>query len=578
MGRRKITIKHWIFKIIIAGLAVMVAMFLAAPWYAGAKMQNQAREANEKMTGMYLKFLDNSVDGINKLLSQFAASTYDISVLAMTEDKLERYEAKMNVMQKLKDAAMIYNVFDGIFVYSQSKDEDVFLCQVGAGGNGAQVTDMKAIMKNFETNYSFNNWELVHYGNRDYIMRVVKTGSTSCGAWIDAASLIRPLKSNDNKELGTVLFLDREGRIISSSERELSGNPALSEENNGHVIKVQEKRYLQTIEDSRYLPVSMAILIPEEQYMGDIYFVQNVLGCLLALGMLTFPILGKLLSRNISKPVEQLIATMNEIQNGNMEARANPKGKFSEFDQMGQYFNNMISEIQRLQKDVYERKISEQKIQLQYLQTQIRPHFFLNTLNAIYSFSLVKRNDLIEKMVVCLSKYFGYRFKSTDSFVTLGEEKEHIENYLELHQLRYQDQFLCQLEIEEVLLDAKLPPLMIQTFVENSLKYGFLKDRVFEMEIVAEVLNIEDTQKLKITITDNGPGYEPEVLEEADEKGKVLHGHGQGIGINNVMQRLELIYHGQAEVKLSNMPGGGACSELIMPLEFAEEEETEVEA
>lgn len=576
MGRKKITMKHWIFKIIVAGFAVMAAMFLAVPWYAGAKMQKQAMKSNEKMTGMYLKFLDSSVDGINKLLSQFATSTYDISVLAMTEDKLERYEAKMNVMQKLKDASAIYNVFDGIFVYSQSAFEDAFLCQVGQGGNGTQVTDMKVIMKHFEANYSFNNWELVHYGNRDYLMRVVKTGSTSCGAWIDAASLIRPLKSNDNKELGTVLFLNREGRIISSSERELSGNPVLSEENNGHVIKVQEKRYLQTMEDSRYLPVSMAILIPEEQYMRDIYFVQNVMGLLLALGLLIFPVLGKLLSRNISVPVEQLIASMSEVQKGNLEVRVKPEGKFFEFDQMGRYFNNMISEIQRLQKDVYERKISEQKIQLQYLQTQIRPHFFLNTLNAIYSFSLVKRNDLIEKMVVCLSKYFGYRFKSTDAFVTLGEEKEHIENYLELHQLRYQDQFFCQIEIEEVLLDAKLPPLIIQTFVENSLKYGFLKDRVFEVEIIAEVLKVEDTQMLKITITDNGPGYEPEVLDEAAETGKVTYSHGQGIGINNVMQRLELIYHGEARIKLSNIPGGGACSEIMIPLAFAEEEEMEV--
>lgn len=202
----KSTIKQWIFRMVFGGLIVMTAVFLIVPWYAGSRMRNQAQQSNEKLTKMYLAFWDNSVSGVNKVLSQFASGSYDISVLARPADKLERYMAKNNVMQKLEDAAMVYNVFDGIFVYSQSTAEDAFLCQVGSGGSGIQVRHMKAIMKTYEDKYSLNTWALVKYEDREYLMCVVKTGSTSCGAWIDAAALTNPLRDMDYDKTGTVLF------------------------------------------------------------------------------------------------------------------------------------------------------------------------------------------------------------------------------------------------------------------------------------------------------------------------------------------------------------------------------------
>ncbi len=575
MQKRKITLKRWILKTVLVGLLAMAAIVLIVPWYIGSKMRNQAREANEKLAAVYLEFLDTNVEGLNKLLSQFAANTYDISILAISEDKMQRYFSEQNVMQKLEDASMIYNVFDGIFVYSDSKIDQKFLCQVGSGGNGRQVGQMKEIVRDFEKNYSVNTWELVQYEDQEYMMRVVKTGSTYCGAWIETSSLIRPFKNIQFDEMGTALFLDREGKVLHGAVGMCADMERLSEENNGRIVRLDGAKYLQIAQSSRVMPVSMVILMPEEVYLGDIYTIQNVIGLLLGISLLIFPVLWRLLSRNVSRPVDQLTQAMEEVQKGKLEVRIKPEGKFLEFEETGRYFNGMVSEIERLKRDVYERTISEQKTELQYLQTQIRPHFFLNALNVIYSFSLVKRNDLIEKMVVCLSKYFSYRFQSTDSFTRFGYEIEHIENYLELQRLRYHNEFESQIEVEEVLLDAKLPPLVIQTFVENSLKYGISKDKAFELEITAEPLTVGKEQKLQITIIDNGPGYEQEVLDAVGKRQQIRHSHGQGIGINNVIQRLRLLYQEEAWVQISNMEGGGACSVIVIPLEFAEEDEEE---
>lgn len=593
--RHKVTLQKWIIRNMILCVIVAAAMVFAIPWFIGARMREQAAKSNEKLSEVYLEFLDSNVEGINKVLSQFAANSYDISILARSADALERHLAKNNVMQKLEDTSILYHMFDGIFVVSDSEAENLFLCQVGQRGNGRQVSDMKRIMEDFTEKYPANTWVLIREEDADYLLRVVSGGSTSCGAWIDVSSLSIPLEKIEYSDTGTVLFVDEDGYAVGRKERVLPDEGRLSVEQDVSLIRIEGERYLQIVKASRTLPVSMAILVPEEKYTGNIYLIQNIIGLVLAAALLMIPLLWRMLSGSVSRPVERLVESMDEVQKGNLSIRVKTGSRFREFEEIGIYFNNMVAEIGRLTEDVYERKIREQRIQLQYLQAQIRPHFFLNTLNVIHSFSLVKRNDLIEQMVVCLSRYFSYRFRDPDAMVCLREEKEHIENYLQLHRLRYQNAFSCEVEMEEVLLDAKIPPLVIQTFVENSLKYGMTTDRNLDLEIVAEAVcadrdcgreEAEDPlpegalrqdeigeQKLCITITDNGPGYEEEVLEAVRNGEPLQKGHGQGIGINNVIQRLKLLYGEAAWVRLSGTPGAGACSEIFLPLVFMEEEE-----
>ncbi len=600
MLKRKTTLKRWIIRNMLLCFIVAAVTVLVLPWFIGAKMREQSMEANEMLSEVYLEFLDSNVEGINKVLSQLAVNTYEISILARSSDALERHIAKYHVMQKLEDTSILYHMFDGIFVKSESETEEIFLCQVGQKGSGRQVSDMKRIMEEFESNYPPNTWVLIKDKETDYLVRVVSGGSTSCGAWLDVSSLSIPLEKIDYSETGTVLFVDEDGAAVGRQGGPFPDEYRVSEQKNGNLIQIEGERYLQIIKSSRTLPVSMVILVPEERYTGNIYLIQNIIGLALAAALLSIPLLWRMLSGSVSRPVEQLVGSMNEVQKGNLSVRVRTGSRFREFEEIGSYFNNMVTEIGRLQKDVYERKIREQRIWLQYLQAQIRPHFFLNTLNVIHSFSLVKRNDLIEQMTVCLSRYFSYRFRDPDAMASLREEKEHIENYLKLHRLRYQNDLLCGVEIEEVLLDAEIPPLIIQTFVENSLKYG-MRSKNLNLEVIAEAICIEKActkednevctqdpyqgnevqenripeQKLRITITDSGPGYEEEVLTAVKNGETVKKGHGQGIGINNVIQRLKLLYGEAAWVQLSNMPQSGACSEIILPLVFREEESTD---
>src|SRR5690606_16872282 len=107
-----------------------------------------------------------------------------------------------------------------------------------------------------------------------------------------------------------------------------------------------------------------------------------------------------------------------------------------EFQMLGQSFNSMMDEIQTLRINVYEEQISKQKEELQRLQLQVKPHFFLNTLNIIYNLAKVKSYERVQEMTISLINYFRFMFRSNTSFVMLHEDLEHTRNFLRIHSLR----------------------------------------------------------------------------------------------------------------------------------------------
>ena len=184
---------------------------------------------------------------------------------------------------------------------------------------------------------------------------------------------------------------------------------------------------------------------------------------------------------------------------------------------------------------------------------QIKPHFFLNCLNIIYSLVNAGRYSLIQTMVVRLSDYFRYIFRTTDSFVNVEKELEHVENYLQIQAVRYPDRFIYKIRRYTDTKNIIIPPMMIQTFVENSIKYGFSNPIRDQLKIGIRVL--EEEEIYSITIRDNGKGFPPEVLKKLQEKSSLEDENGNHIGIQNTLKRLELLYQNRAIVEFENEEG-----------------------
>jgi two-component system sensor histidine kinase YesM len=260
-----------------------------------------------------------------------------------------------------------------------------------------------------------------------------------------------------------------------------------------------------------------------------------------------------------------MLSAMKHIRDGNLEARIKPYPTSDEFQTVNDTFNNMIDQIHELKINIYEEKINRQKSELKHLQLQINPHFFLNSLNIIHTLARAKDFELIQEMTLCLIQYFRYMFRSNLTFVMLKDELQHVRNYIRIQELRFPESLSFQLEAPEFLLNTPVPPLIIHTFVENTIKYAVTLDDPVKLAVKIELM---ENNCIKITISDSGKGFKEDILKELKAGHSIIDEQGEHIGIWNVQRRIQLLYKDQAKITLANGKPKGALIEIILPLEI----------
>lgn len=196
------------------------------------------------------------------------------------------------------------------------------------------------------------------------------------------------------------------------------------------------------------------------------------------------------------------------------------------------------------------------KAEIKALQAQINPHFLFNALNTITSFVRIDPNKARE-LIINLSTYLRYNLEIGDKPVDIYKEIEQVKAYIEVEKARFGDKLNVIYDIDDN-LDIKIPSLIIQPIVENSVKHGILKgDKKGTIKII--IKKIED-KKVKIIIEDNGIGIPQEIIEKVCE-GSMKENK---IGVSNVNNRLKHIY-GRG-LKIERLNKGTKTTFIIEPL------------
>ena len=158
-------------------------------------------------------------------------------------------------------------------------------------------------------------------------------------------------------------------------------------------------------------------------------------------------------------------------------------------------------------------------------------------------------------------------FKSNLSFVSLKDELKHIQNYIRIQELRFPKSLKYEINAPDYLLVKMIPPLIIHTFVEISMKYAVTLDEPVTLRIdIVYVENTDIEPCYKIVIRDTGKGYSQAVLDQLSSGNRVIDEQGDHIGIWNVQQRLKLLYKGRAKLTIGNVEPHGASAEIILPM------------
>ncbi|MBQ9211580.1 MAG: histidine kinase [Clostridia bacterium] len=278
--------------------------------------------------------------------------------------------------------------------------------------------------------------------------------------------------------------------------------------------------------------------------------------------LLILPISWFVLRKLVIQPLGELIKAIREIEHGNTKYRIPEKSTSSEFDQLNKQFNRSVERIDSTNKQIYETRLENEKTRIQYLTQQMQPHFVLNTLNLIYSME-PSQYKLMQKTIQCLSRYFRYIAHVSDPLVPVEAELEHVKNYFQLQQIRYPDNFDYHIYCPEELLEALIPPIVIQTFAENAIKHSLTIGEQNQVEVSIEK---ENDERIHIQIHDSGTGYPQEVLEKIWTFQQTRQKQeGLGLGIQNTIERIDLIYEEGTDLVFSNAPQGGAQVDIYLP-------------
>lgn len=189
--------------------------------------------------------------------------------------------------------------------------------------------------------------------------------------------------------------------------------------------------------------------------------------------------------------------------------------------------------------------------QLQALKMQLHPHFLFNTLNAVSTLVRTQRNEAATDMIAGLSDLLRLTLESGGTQeVSLKQELDFLERYLDIEQIRFGDRLCVQMDIEPATLRARVPTLLLQPLVENAIRHGIaMRAEAGRVEIRAA----RDNGMLCLQVRDDGPG-----LPDGD-------GFHNGVGLANTMARLQRLYGDAQRVTFANAADGGALVTLELP-------------
>lgn len=314
---------------------------------------------------------------------------------------------------------------------------------------------------------------------------------------------------------------------------------------------------------SPYTSWKIISIIPLNEVLGDLIFIKNTVIMLAIVCLLLVLIFSFAVSSVLLKPLNQLTTAMAEIKNGNLSTRVRVRSH-DETKMLADSFNSMAQNIEDLINKVYSAQLKQTEAELKALQNQINPHFLYNTLESIRGAALVHGLHSIAAMAKSLSMLFRYSISGKD-LVTIGDELQHLENYIAIQNFRHENKFEVIYNIPEELHGCKILKLTLQPLIENSIKHG-LEMKLGKGKIKITILEAEGL--ITVEISDDGISMPPEKLGELNRlleedisiQNEVQSGEaapsGTGIGVRNVNLRIKLQFGRQYGLRFMESPSG----------------------
>ena len=333
----------------------------------------------------------------------------------------------------------------------------------------------------------------------------------------------------------------------------------------GNIVKVNNKHYHIHKEALPESSLILYTLVSMEFQRSLVTYGILFLGLAGILMVIMIPPLTLRITKKNLQAIDELQSSLEEMGRGNMDYRLKSQ-VFDEFRMLNDAFRNMV--IQREELMLHNNELAERKriMEIKQLEEQFNPHFIFNVLETL-RYEIAIDSQKASEMVMAFANLMRYSIYYGSTIVPLQTDVEYINDYLLLQKMRYNRRLNYHIDIPEELMDLRIPKLLLQPVVENSLVHGMKDKHSVSVTITARM---EDST-LVLCVEDNGSGISREKLTELREALEQEDIYREHIGLYNSHRVVRLLYGPSYGLTIESSPGNGTRVSVTLPADMEED-------
>ena len=529
---------HFFFKLLLVLLLINILINIA--------MSNITRNFIKNQNIAHLRSsIEIYADSVNEKLHSVERFMYSTITHNESLEKLNHVQTFLDYQENLKKVQTSFAEFE-----YQNETHMTFLLETYSTDHFINVSNLyipyedylllKSNLKSLRSDISDRKWKNVTTKNSEYLVKSVHYEGKIIYAVISSADILKPL----NK-----LNIGNNGKL------------SLKEPNN-----IPSENYLIHAQNEKtHLPFDIYVLVDYAEVFRNITLLEVFLSAVPIIITILSIIIILYIRQWMIKPITRLTERLSQLGDSIPPSEFFISEGILEIDKANDKLNKVIFDMQELKIREYHSQLELKKIELNYLKNQIRPHFYLNMLSMIHSMLQTKNYKEIEELTILTSNYLRHLFMANQDFSELKDEVQHIKDYLEIQRIRYGNSIYFSLNYNDDLQNTLVPSLLLQTFIENTIKHGFSFQDLFTILLSIKKVKTENSDYIQICIEDNGPGFSEEILSKLNQKQSLITEDGHHIGITNTIERLNLLYPNDYTITFENNEEGGAKILLLIP-------------
>ena len=367
-------------------------------------------------------------------------------------------------------------------------------------------------------------------------------------------------------EYANFYMTDSQGKIISTNQKGVLENKLGKDL---RVAEKEEKLRCDAMENGKevivlqkYLPYynyTMYGVIDSRNALGRLYNIPMLWGVCAAIAMGVI-IATYFFVKQTTKPLSVLVNKMANARNEKYDGQIEVTGSY-EIQELTTTYNAMLEDLNGYIEELMNVQKEKRKAEISALQMQINPHYVYNTLASIkwliYQGEIEKSTKAIDAFISLLRSTIG----NTDEYTTVEKEIENLKNYVFINNTRYGDKVQVEYFVNFGCEECQIPKMILQPFVENAFFHAVPYERKGKITILVRKLD----DNLQIQIIDDGVGIDQKRLKEISE-GNTKTEHFTGIGVNNVDDRLKLLYGSQYGILIESEENKGTRITVCIPV------------